>query len=70
MGMHIARFGALGAGWLACGILTFLGWYQMFESIQNDGKGIIPAGMMGIMWILTGLGAGLAGNGISAALKP
>lgn len=62
--VKIARVVVTVLGWVACGILIFIGWHDMYESIMHEGQGLFPAGLMGIMYILTGLAAGAAGNSI------
>jgi hypothetical protein len=58
------------AGWLIAAVLIAIGWHDMIDSVTHESLGLLPTGFMGIMLVLTGLGCGLAGNGISSALRP
>lgn len=58
-------------GWCVGAVLIGLGWYDMIRSVTHESHGLLPAGFMGIMMLLSGLACGLAGNGVASALpKP
>lgn len=59
----------LAVGWTIAAVLIAVGWFDLLDSVTHENQALFPVGFMGVMFCLTGLGAGLAGNGISAALK-
>lgn len=55
--------------WTIASALFAYAWYDLMYSFTHEMRGIIPTGYMSSMLCLTGLGVGLAGNGIASAIK-